>query len=325
VIRRLLQDHDEFRGEVIFTFDGDAAGQKAALRAFEGDQIFAGQTYVAVEPSGMDPCDLRLSVPDRAEGDAAVRELVARRVPLYRFVLANVVQRYDLDRADGRIDALREAAKLVTSIRDRSKVDAFSRELAGMLGIEPVDVQREVRRAAARGSAPSDASHAGHRPHAELPDPRDSRLFLERETLKIVLQHPDVVGRSTHDVGPEDFTHGAYRALWTSIEQAGGPAGADAHWAARLRDAQTDERLQELLSSLAVEPLRREPDAAYAQMHADRLRELTAKRRIADIKSRLQRTNPVENPTDYNRMFGELVALEAHARTLRERALESQQ
>ena len=109
VIRRLLHDHDEFRGEVIFTFDGDEAGQKAALRAFEGDQIFAGQTYVAVEPSGLDPCDLRLK-----QGDAEVRELVARRVPLYRFVLANVVQRYDLDRADGRIDAMREAAKLVT-------------------------------------------------------------------------------------------------------------------------------------------------------------------------------------------------------------------
>ena len=106
VIRRLLQDHDEFRGEVIFTFDGDEAGQKAALRAFEGDQNFAGQTYVAVEPSGLDPCDLRLQ-----EGDAAVRELVARRVPLYRFVLGNVVSRYDLDRADGRIDAMRDAAR----------------------------------------------------------------------------------------------------------------------------------------------------------------------------------------------------------------------
>ncbi len=322
VIRRLLQDHDEFRGEVIFTFDGDAAGQKAALRAFEGDQIFAGQTYVAVEPSGLDPCDLRLSTEDRGEGDAAVRELVARRVPLYRFVLANVVQRYDLDRADGRVDALREAAKLVTSIRDRSKVDAFSRELAGMLGIEPADVQREVRRAAARGSAPTQTTAV--RPNAELPDPRDPRLFLERETLKIVLQHPGIVGRATQDVGPEDFTHGAYRAVWASIQDVGGPTAADAHWVAKLRDNQTDERLQALLSSLAVEPLRREPDAGYAQVHADRLRELTAKRRIADLKSRLQRTNPVENPTDYNRMFGELVALEAHARTLRERALESQ-
>ena len=155
VIRRLLQDHDEFRGEVIFTFDGDEAGQKAAIRAFEGDQIFAGQTYVAVEPTGLDPCDLRLK-----QGDAEVRELVARRVPLYRFVLANVVQRYDLDRADGRIDAMREAAKLVTSIRDRSKVDAFSRELAGMIGIEPADVQREVRRAAARAAQPQ-ARRAG--------------------------------------------------------------------------------------------------------------------------------------------------------------------
>ena len=59
ILRRLLLDHDEFRGEVIFTFDGDAAGQKAALRAFEGDQQFVGQTYVAVEPDGRDPCDLR--------------------------------------------------------------------------------------------------------------------------------------------------------------------------------------------------------------------------------------------------------------------------
>ncbi len=173
VIRRLLHDHDEFRGEVIFTFDGDEAGQKAALRAFEGDQIFAGQTYVAVEPSGLDPCDLRLK-----QGDAEVRELVARRVPLYRFVLANVVQRYDLDRADGRIDAMREAAKLVTSIRDRSKVDAFARELAGMLGIEPMDVQREVRRAAARAT-PAPAVHGGAtscgraaRPARSSPDAR---------------------------------------------------------------------------------------------------------------------------------------------------------
>jgi DNA primase len=59
VLRRLLHDHEEFRGEVIFTFDGDEAGQKAAVRAFGGDQQFVGQTYVAVEPDGLDPCDLR--------------------------------------------------------------------------------------------------------------------------------------------------------------------------------------------------------------------------------------------------------------------------
>ena len=145
ILRRFLHDHEEFRGEVIFTFDGDAAGQKAALRAFAGDQNFVSQTYVAVEPTGMDPCDLRLK-----QGDAAVRELVARRVPLYRFVLANVASRYDLDRADGRIDALREAAQLVSSIRDRSKVEAFSRELAQMLGVDVEEARAEVRRATGR-------------------------------------------------------------------------------------------------------------------------------------------------------------------------------
>ncbi len=321
VIRRLLHDHDEFRGEVIFTFDGDEAGQKAALRAFEGDQIFAGQTYVSVEPGGLDPCDLRLQ-----QGDAEVRELVARRVPLYRFVLANVVQRYDLDRADGRVDAMREAAKLVTAIRDRSKVDAFSRELAGMIGIEPADVQREVRRASQRAAPAPARGQGATQQAAELPDPRDPRLMLERETLKLVVQYPAAVGRTAREVDLHDFTHGAYRALWAGIQGAGGPTAADPQWASTLRDAQSDERLQSLISALTVEPLlsAKVPDDAYVGQHVYRLRELTAMRRIAELKSRLQRTNPVDHATEYNRMFGELVALEQHRRSLRERALESQ-
>ncbi|HET6152151.1 MAG TPA: DNA primase [Marmoricola sp.] len=327
VIRRLLQDHDEFRGEVIFTFDGDEAGQKAALRAFEGDQNFAGQTYVAVEPSGLDPCDLRLE-----QGDEAVRELVARRVPLYRFVLANVVARYDLDRADGRIDALREAAKLVTAIRDRSKVDAFAREVAGMLGIDPTDVQREVRRAANRSQ--HSPQHAGPGappaqpaadPQNALPDPRDPRYSLERETLKLVVQVPDAIAPALADVSADDFTHPAYRAVWAVVTLAGGVAAADSLWASRLQANTADERVQSLLSALSVEAVHsaKEPDAPYAAQHVHRLRELTVMRRIADLKSKLQRTNPVDDATEYNRMFGELVALEQHRRALRELALDS--
>ncbi|MGY2874335.1 DNA primase [Marmoricola sp. URHA0025 HA25] len=318
VIRRLLQDHDEFRGEVIFTFDGDAAGQKAALRAFEGDQNFAGQTYVAVEPSGLDPCDLRLQ-----EGDAAVRELVARRVPLYRFVLGNVVSRYDLDRADGRIDAMRDAARLVTAIRDRSKVDAFARELAGMLGIDPNDVQREVRRAAGRAGAAAAPATAPARPAADLPDARDPRFTLERETLKLVAQHPAAIAPLLGEVDEHDFTHPAYRAVWAVVTAAGGVASADGQWTARLHAATSDERLRSLLTALAVEEVRtsKDPTPAYAAQHVNRLRELTALRRIAELKSRLQRTNPVDEAPEYNRMFGELVALEQHRRDLRERAL----
>lgn len=322
VLRRFLNDHEEYRGEVIFTFDGDAAGQKAALRAFGGDQNFVSQTYVAIEPSGLDPCDLRIQ-----EGDAAVRELVARRVPLYRFVLGNVVGKYDLDRADGRVDALREGARLVSSIRDRSKVDAFARELAGMVGLDVEEARAEVRRAANRRPGQDPRSHAQAAtspeppPRSAVPDLGDPRFAIERETLQLVIQHPMTIGRSTADIGVNDFTHPTYRGVWELVAAAGGPgAGAgDPTWASRLRDAATDPAVSSVISALAVEPLKKEPDAAYVGQHVFRLLELTAARRIATIKSKLQRTNPVEQPEDFNKMFGELAALEAHRRALRDR------
>ena len=341
VLRRLLHDHEEFRGEVIFTFDGDEAGQRAALRAFGGDQQFVSQTYVAVEPDGLDPCDLRLQ-----KGDPAVRELVARRTPLYRFVLGNVVSRYDLDRADGRVDALREAAKLVVSIRDRSKVDAFARELSGMVGVDVEQARSEVRRAATRGPKPDDrrrttpdgrggrGSHGapgGGPSYVEapaappLPDLRDPRFALERETLKLVVQHPTAIGSMAADVDEQDFTHPTYRAVWESVAALGGPAAAagDESWVSRIRERLAEGAPAQALNALAVEPLLsvKDPDAAYVAAHVYRLQEVTALRRITDLKSRLQRTNPVEHAAEYNRMFGELVALEQHRRNLRERAI----
>jgi DNA primase len=328
VLRRFLNDHEEFRGEVIFTFDGDAAGQKAALRAFGGDQNFVSQTYVAVEPTGLDPCDLRIQ-----QGDAAVRELIARRRPLYRFVLDNVVSKYDLDRADGRVDAVREAARLVSSIRDRSKVEAFAREIAGMVGVDVEQARAEVRRAAGRQAG--EAHKAAGRPTAPagaeapapatppLPDLRDPRFALERETLKLVVQEPAAVARAARDVGANDFTHPTYHAVWSIVEQCGGVAAADAGWAATLRDRAPDPAVGAALSALAVEPLlsRKGADEAFVANTVYRLQELTAQRRIATLKSKLQRTNPVEHAADYNKMFGELTALEQHRRQLRDLAL----
>lgn len=325
VLRRLLRDHEEFRGEVIFTFDGDAAGQKAALRAFGGDQQFVSQTYVAVEPSGLDPCDLRLQ-----QGEAAVRELVARRIPLYRFVLSNVVSRFDLDRADGRVDALREAAKLVTSVRDKSKVDAFARELAGLVGVDVEEARAEVRRVGRRTGGDARQPAAPAAAAAPAADLRDPKYALERETLKLTVQHPELVAPLSADLGDNDFTHPGYRAVWDVIAAIGGPVAATEPevWLAKLRDqtsgtGELAEATLRLLNALAVEPVRAhgDIDRSFAAAHVFRLQELTAMRRIADLKSRLQRTNPVEQATEYNRMFGELVALESHRRTLRDRAI----
>jgi DNA primase len=324
ILRRLLLDHDEFRGEVIFTFDGDEAGRRAALKAFAGDQQFVAQTYVAVEPSGKDPCDLRLS-----DGDAAVRELVARRVPLYRFVLRNVVDRFDLDRADGRIDAVREAAGLVASVRDRSKVDAFARELAGMVGVEPDEVRAVVRQSTRRSDgrdAPPRASAAvdagGQLPAAEgLPSVGDPRFADEREALKAVVQHPRLVP-DPPGIDENDFHHPLLRAVWEAIVAEPLPAQADARWLDALRQ-RAGEQAAPIVARLAIEPIRvsTAPDARLVSALLARLQELTAARRIDAVKSKLQRTNPVERTAEYNRMFGELVALEQHRRQLRERTI----
>ncbi|TCN32109.1 DNA primase [Kribbella orskensis] len=329
VLRQLLLDHDQFRGEVIFTFDGDSAGQRAALKAFEGDQAFASQTYVAVEPDGLDPCDLRLQ-----KGDAAVRELIGRRVPLYRFVLSNVLSKYDLDRADTRIDALRDAARLVISIRDRSKVDAFTRELAGHLGMDVDQVRTEVHRAASRPAPAPSAPERGPvqvttepppPPRVDLPSPRDQRFVIEWDVLKILMQHPRLVGASFDELDDQDFTHPWLAAVRTAMAKVGGPALAapGEAWVVAVREAMGNDPAAAVVSALAVDPLRlgREPDEQYARAHVARLQELTCLRRIADLKSKLQRTNPIDRADDYNRMFGELIALERYRAELREQAI----
>jgi len=151
---------------------------------------------------------------------------------------------------------------------------------------------------------------------------------IERETLKLVLQHPMVIGRTTGDVGPEDFMHPTYRGVWEAIAASGGAlvGAGDASWSARLRDVATDPAVASAISELSVEPLptAKEPTADYVLQYVVRLLELTTLRRIEQVKSKMQRTNPVEHAEEYNRMFGELAALEEHRRKLRDRIIGSQ-
>ena len=138
VVRRMITD-DGSGGEIIFTFDGDAAGQKAALAAFEEDQRFVAQTYVAVAQEGMDPCDLRLH-----RGDAAVRSLIASRRPLFEFVIDTTLKRFDLTTLEGRVLAMRAIAPIIAGIRDRDLRPAYMRKASGQLGMELEEIQRAV-------------------------------------------------------------------------------------------------------------------------------------------------------------------------------------
>lgn len=308
LLQRLMGNNGALHGEVIFTFDGDAAGQKAALKVFKGDREFVAQTYVAVEPSGLDPCDLRMQ-----KGAAAVRELVARRVPLYRYVMENTVNQFDLDRADGRVAAVRAAAPLVSSIRDQALVDGYLRELAQVVGADVEMVRREVARAKrgpGRGQVEVRPVEQTRREASSLPwpDPSDISLSAERGFLKLALQFPCIFDDEWDQVEVEDFRHPAYRAVFEAIISV--PRTTEG-WAEAVQSASEDEVVKNLEVALLVEPvLREEPDEAYAAAYAARVRLLSVTDDIANLKSRLQRTNPQQDRRAYDAMFSDLVTLE---------------
>ena len=327
VLRRLLMDDDQMKGNVIFTFDGDAAGQKAALRAFEEDQKFVTQTFVAVEPTGLDPCDLRLQ-----HGDAAVQALVDRRVPLFEFAIRSTLAGYDLESAEGRIAALREAAPVVAKIRDAALRPEYTRRLAGWLGIDVETVARAVadggrteQKQQPRREQQASAPPAAPMPRAQTGQRRDPALIVEREALKCALQEPATVAHWYESVEESAFTHPSARQVHSAIAGAGFPSTelSGLPWIDAVLANAEDDSVRRLIRELAVEPLPAEfgQDARYAIGVISRLLELDASRRITDLRGRLQRIDPVEQPQDYQRCFEDLMALEEYRRSLRQESL----
>ena len=311
IIRRLLMDDDAFRGEVIFTFDGDAAGQKAAMRAFSEDQKFVTQTFVAVEPDGLDPCDLR-----QIKGDLALRDLIAKRVPLFEFAIRTELKLHNLATAEGRINALNATAPLVAQIRDKSLRPEYSRLLAGWLGVEVEIVAAAVAQGARKVNATQSESEVESVDQSWRPHPQEPRLLLEREVLKARLQMPDLV-TTWSEIESSAFTHPAYVEMKRVI---------DSHTSSTIQiDEIADERMKTLFTELTVEPIRSdgEVSARYIESIVARLREVGISRAIADLKSNLQRLNPVENADEYNAAFASLVALETTRRGLHELAIGS--
>ncbi|MGC0142357.1 DNA primase [Pseudactinotalea sp. Z1732] len=358
VVRRMLGDTADAAaglmlatgsrgGEVIFTFDGDEAGQKAALRAFGEDQRFASQTFVAISPEGMDPCDLRLE-----RGEAAVRDLVAEREPLFEFAIRSVLRRLDLSTAEGRVQALRAAAPVVARIRDLALRSEYARSLAGWLGMEETSVRRAVTQSQRQGAGgdgggtpaerdpqrqrqrPGLDPEAAQRTGTRSAPSTDPVARLERQVLEVVLQLPQhITDLGFDDLSPDTFVVPAHRAVHDAIRAGGGLAeyvqvaaaaggGADgearaaAAWAERLREA-SGPPVDGLVTELAVSPLPEDRPgalASYARGVVVALLRMGMTRRIAEARGALQRTAP-EDPS-YAQQFADLVELENARRAL---------
>jgi DNA primase len=408
VLRRYLLDSDVIRGEVIYVFDGDAAGQAAALKAFDSDQRFAANTFVAIAPGGMDPCELRQS-----RGDVAVRELVRSRTPLFAFAVETTLKGYDLETAEGRSNGLSAAVPLVAKIKEDTLREDYARLLAGMVGAEIEPVVQRVRQAAkqlvrsgraptgaGRGSASGTAAHdrlgstdirpwpgrngsadgpagagrngsvvaddgavqpvsvsddaygapsapaaaeavpvaaggvmgsplgasavaaASQRPK---PDPADPATSAERETLKLVLQQPELVASGYQQVDVRAFADPAYAAVHLAVAAAGGPAAAPTGpaWVSAVADQLPAGALRSLVTELAVEPPRHrseEPDSRYAGAILARMAERVAATQERDLRSALQRAEAAGDTQRSAVLQADLMSVTAYRRALGERA-----
>lgn len=336
ILRRLLMDNGSAR--VIFTFDGDSAGQKAALRAFEDDQKFAAETYIAIAPDGMDPCDLRL-----AKGDDSVRDLVEPRTPLFEFALRQIVGRYDLETPAGRASALDEAAAVVAKIKTSSVQREVAVQLAGLVGI--LDQEFVVHRVAqlahwARNKGGDQGERGGRRggapgmrggaPQQPAPAPGFSGPALnlrspahrtERELLKLALQKPALVSPAFDAYGVDEFTAPPYAAVRQCIEQAGGAEQGLAdnrEYLVAVMDAAPDNTVRSLVTELAVEVfIGKTIDETYAGMQLVQVRLRAVDRRINDVQGSLARLGSHVAPQDLAAAQNEVWVLQQYAQSLR--------
>ena len=322
ILRRLMRDEAGLApAKVIFTFDGDAAGQKAAMRAFADDEKWTSQSFVAVEKSGKDPCELR-----QAGGDPAVQALIEDAVPMFEFAVRTTIKRYDLATAEGRIQAVRAVAPIVASIRDRSLRPEYTKEVAGMLGLDVEQVSTEVSRAGsitlddtARPGGDRSGPDSGPRPGRDeaveptaaesggmpAPDRRDPVVLAERQLLQVLLQFPTVFRSGAVELlTPESFSAPAHRAVFDGIRIAHGAAdkGNVRAWTSAVTEA-APTPVAGLVSELAVDtlPTRMDPSTGlptsrYVDELFDRVRTIALTRQIADAMSEMRRLDHAETP-----------------------------
>jgi len=334
VIRRVLGDVDNAdtgrTGEVVFTFDPDEAGQKAASRAFQEEQRFAAQTFVAVAPDGLDPSDLRTQ-----RGDEAVRHLIASRQPMFEFMIKRVLARFDLETVEGRVAALRAAAPVVAGIRDRALGVGYARNLAGWLGMDPDEVARAVRAAGSRPAQAPGQPSPRHAPSApgdvpeqppEQPDvrlldlPTDPETRMERDALMVMLQRPSAIGaelleRASRVRMRNSILDVVRDGIASSLEH-----WQSADWISRVGEA-VPSRYATLVAQLGVAPLLETRESnldRYCRAQVADLVAVDLVRLKAELTGASQRAAAEGDEARARTIREQLAALELERRRLRE-------
>lgn len=325
VLNRLLSTEGP-PAEVIFTFDPDAAGQKAAMRAYEDSHKFQAHTFVAVGPDGLDPSDLR-----QQQGDEAVIQMIKAKKPLFEFAIRQRLAQFNLESLEGRVSATRAAAPIVAGIRDEALRPAYARELAGWVSLPTEEVARIVAEAtktaksAAVAAARIDAAAAPAQPEEPAPqaqqfppvDLRDPNNMVEQQTLQVLVQYPQSFNQGQlQRIAHAGMTHPAHNAILGALVAA---LSADADtWLGRVQQT-APSALQSLLLGLAAAELpvaSEDKVVAYGKAVVSKALERALAREKAEALAKLRRLDPASNPTEYAEVQTLLVTLERERRAL---------
>lgn len=243
-LRRLLDGYGDGRtGQIIFCFDGDSAGQKAARKTLDLDTPLQARSYVITLPDSMDPCDYRAR-----EGNTALYEALtdeSQKTPLVDFVLSNEAQNHDITTANGRIGYLNTCLPILRKIREQELRMQAMRRVSYHSGVKIAQVEDFLRQ---ENFSVDEQVQAV----AVQPAPvREPMGLPQKLLLAMIMQYPETVavcdqaGLSGEDFLIEDYQIAYYEALGYAHNSLTGQAQMSGY---------NNEDLMEELSTMDISP-----------------------------------------------------------------------
>jgi DNA primase len=256
ILNRMLSANVDNPAEVIFTFDPDEAGQKAAMRAFADADKFHANSFIAVGPDGLDPSDLRVQ-----KGDEAVTLMIENKKPIYEFAIKQKMKNFNLDSVEGRVGAARASASVIATIRDSALRSVYIRELANWVNLDLSEVSalvdRAIKEKVVSAVAPLRQDSIPEAPVEtafQAPDLKDPAVRFERQLLEVLVQQPTMVAaEDLKQLSSGDFLAGAHGAIAKALSLAL-EHRSDTNWLPRIAEA-LEPALHSALRSLAATEL----------------------------------------------------------------------
>ena len=256
ILNRMLSANVDNPAEVIFTFDPDEAGQKAAMRAFADADKFHANSFIAVGPDGLDPSDLRVQ-----KGDEAVVLMIENKKPIYEFAIKQKMKNFNLDSVEGRVGAARASAAVIATIRDSALRSVYIRELANWVNLDLSEVSalvdRAIKEKVVSAVAPLRQDAVEEAPIEtvfQTPDLKDPAVRFERQLLEVLVQQPAQISlEDIKQLSAGDFLAGAHGAIAKGIASIV-EYRTDPNWLPKLAEA-IDPALHSALRSLAATEL----------------------------------------------------------------------